>query len=30
MADLKNNPLLKSLQGDPRHAALFTRMRLPL
>jgi len=30
MADLKNNPLLKSLQGDPRHAALFKRMRLPL
>lgn len=30
MADLKNNPLLKPLEGDPRHAALFTRMRLPL
>jgi tetratricopeptide (TPR) repeat protein len=30
MADLKNNPLLRSLQGDPRHAALFKRMRLPL
>ena len=30
MADLKNNPLLKSLEGDARHAALFKRMRLPL
>ena len=30
MADLKNNPLLRSLQSDPRHAALFKRMRLPL
>jgi TolB-like protein/Tfp pilus assembly protein PilF/aminoglycoside phosphotransferase (APT) family kinase protein len=30
MADLKNNPLLKSLEGDPRHAAIFKRMRLPL
>lgn len=30
MADLKNNPLLKPLEGDPRHAALFKRMRLPL
>jgi tetratricopeptide (TPR) repeat protein len=30
MADLKNNPLLKGLEGDPRYAALLKRMRLPI
>ena len=30
MADLKNDPLLKSLVGDPRYAALMKKMRLPL
>jgi serine/threonine protein kinase/Tfp pilus assembly protein PilF len=30
MADLKNDPLLKSLVGDPRYAALLKKMRFPL
>jgi Tfp pilus assembly protein PilF len=30
MADVKNDPLLKGLVGDPRHAALLRRLRLPI
>jgi len=30
MADLKNDPLLKGLEADPRYAVLLKKMRLPL
>jgi serine/threonine-protein kinase len=30
MADIKNDPLLKSLEGDRRYTALLKRLRLPL
>jgi serine/threonine protein kinase/Tfp pilus assembly protein PilF len=30
MADIKNDPLLKRLESDPRYAALLKKMRLPL
>jgi eukaryotic-like serine/threonine-protein kinase len=30
MADIKNDPLMKSLEGDPRYAALLRRLRLPV
>ena len=30
MADIKNDPLLKSLERDPRYTALLKKLRLPL
>jgi serine/threonine protein kinase/Tfp pilus assembly protein PilF len=30
LADIKNDPLLKSLEGDPRYTALLKKLRLPL
>jgi hypothetical protein len=29
MADIKSDPLLKSLERDPRYAAFLKKMRLP-
>jgi hypothetical protein len=30
LADIKNDPLLRNLEGDPRHAALLKKLRLPI